>query len=497
MTEIGRHRRGAEPTADIDVRRRTRRTRRFYVLTAASTLVPGLGLIPSRRRTGWAILGSFVVATVAALGYALSKGVTTSVLETGVSRGRLTWLVPVLVVAAAAWIYGIVATARDNLPSGTRGRSRVAMLVFASLAVLLVFAPAAQATRYALIQRSLIGDVFAAIRPEGATAPRDGEDPWAGTDRVNVLLIGSDAGPDRVGVRPDSTMVASIDTQTGRTVLFGIPRNLQNIPFSDSNPLSKEWPDGYNCGDQCLMEYVWTLGEDNKDLFPGDPQPGLTVTKDAVGEILGLPIDYTSIIDLKGFTELVDAMGGVTINVKERVCIGCKIEGGVVVGTTGYIEPGVQKLNGYKALWYSRSRAESKDGDFSRMRRQRCMVGALINQVNPVSMLRRYPQLASVLRKNVSVDIPQADLPAWATLVERIQDGGSIKSLPLTDKNIDVNHPSYRTIHEMVDEAINPTPASKTSSSSPSSSTSTPSPSSTSSSTTEPTDELSDITATC
>ncbi|WP_252975858.1 LCP family protein [Janibacter melonis] len=152
---------------------------------------------------------------------------------------------------------------------------------------------------------------------------------------------------------------------------------------------------------------MWTLGEDNAALFPGDPSPGLTVTKDAVSQILGLDIDYTTIIDLKGFTELVDAMGGVQIDVKERVCIGCKVEGGVVVGTTGYIEPGVQRLDGYRALWYSRSRADSRDGDFSRMRRQRCMVGALINQVNPVSMLRRYPELAAVLKKNVAVDIPR------------------------------------------------------------------------------------------
>lgn len=291
-------------------------------------------------------------------------------------------------------------------------------------------------------------------------------------------------------------MVASVDTQTGETVLFGIPRNLQNIPFSADNPLSKQYPEGFNCGDECLMEYVWTLGRDNAELFPDDPNPGLTVTKDATSQILGLDIDYTTVINLEGFTQLVDAMGGVTIDVKERVCIGCKIEGGVVVGTTGYIEPGVQKLNGYRALWYSRSRAESSDGDFSRMRRQRCMVGALLNQVNPTSMLVRYPKLAKTLEDNVKVDIPQQDLKAWSELVLRIQDKGKIQSLPLTNKNIDVNKPDYAKIHAMVDEAINPPP--------PAPKTSTPKKTPSSTSTTEPssssttdTDELSDITATC
>lgn len=479
-------------------RRDDRLVRRFYVLTAASTLVPGLGLIPSRRRTGWVILGAFVLGLLGVGAYAVAKGVTSSILQVGVSRDALAVTVPLFVIGALAWIYGIVMTARDNLPSQVRGPRRAGMLAAASLAVLLIALPAAQATRYSVIQRGLIADVFASIRPDGAVAPGDGEDPWAATDRVTIMLVGSDAGPGRTGVRPDSTMVASIDTSTGRTVLFGIPRNLENIPFSESNPLRTIYPNGYDCGDQCLMEYVWTLGTEHADLFPGDPEPGLTVTKDAASQILGLPIDYTTIIDLKGFTELVDAMGGVTIDVKERVCINCKVEGGVVVGTTGYIEPGVQKLDGFHALWYSRSRADSRDGDFSRMRRQRCMVGALLNQVNPVEMLRRYPDLASVLRENVAVDIPQEDLPAWATLVQRIQEGGQIASLPLTNRNIDVTEPDYATIHQMVREAIDPslkpttTPADTPSSSTSSSSTTTPT-----DEPTEPTDELTDITESC
>lgn len=484
----------------LNARRKARQGRRYYALTAASTLLPGLGLIPSRRRTGWIILGGFVLTVLAVLGYALAKGVTSSVISVGVSRRALMILIPVVIIATIVWIWGIITTARDNLPEGSSGRPKIAMVVFAALAALLIFAPAAQSVRYAVIQRSLIGNVFDQFRPDGATAPGEGEDPWAGTGRVNIMLVGSDAGADRDGIRPDSLMVASINTQTGETVLFGIPRNLQNIPFSADNPLSQKYPDGYNCGDECLMEYVWTLGRDNADLFPPDVNPGLVATKDAASQILGVQIDYTTVINLEGFTQLVDAMGGVTVDVKERVCIGCKIEGGVVVGTTGFIEPGVQELDGYHALWYSRSRADSKDGDFSRMRRQRCMVGALLNQVNPTSMLVRYPALAKTLQDNVTVDIPQQDLKAWAELVLRIQEGGTIKSLPLTNKNIDVNRPDYDKIHTMVQEAIyppEPTPSTSSSTSSSSTSTSTTTTPSTSSSTTTNGDELSDITSSC
>ena len=113
-------------------------------------------------------------------------------------------------------------------------------------------------------------------------------------------------------------------------------------------------------------------------------------------------------------------------------------------------------------------------------------------------MLRRYPDLAWVLRENVAVDIPQEDLPAWATLVQRIQKGGQIASLPLTNRNIDVTEPDYGEIHQMVREAIDPnlkpttTPAETPSSSTSSSSTTTPT-----DEPTEPTDELTDITESC
>ena len=488
MSPAGSARHARQIARDLDDRRR----RRFYVLVAASTLVPGLGLTWSRRRTGLAILGAFLALLLGVGGYTIAKGVTGSVLEVGLSRSALAVVVPAVLLVAAGWIYGIVMTAGDNLPPPTAGRSRALMLLASGVAVLLVLLPALQVARYAVIQRSLLGDVFASIRPDGAAGPGEGEDPWAGTERVNVLLIGSDAGKGRVGTRPDATMVASIDTQTGAAVLFGIPRNLENVPFSPDSPLRQVYPDGYSCGDDCLFEYVWTLGTQNAELFPGDPNPGLTVTKDAAGQVLGLDVDYTAVVNLQGFTQLVDAMGGVRIDVKERVCIGCKIEGGQVVGTTGYIEPGVQTLDGFHALWYSRSRADSEDGDFSRMRRQRCMVGALLTQVDPVLMLRRYPDLAAVLTDNVTVDIPQQDLEAWAGLVQKIQDGAEISSLPLTNEAIDVTDPDYARIHAMVQRAIDPPPAKG--SSSPSSSTDGSTPSSTSE---PPAKGAEDLAATC
>jgi len=206
------------------------------------------------------------------------------------------------------------------------------------------------------------------------------------------------------------------------------------------------------------MNEVWNEGEKHKDLFPGDPMPGLTATRLALTEVLGLGIDYAVVIDIRGFSALVDAMGGVDITVKTRIPIGGKVENGQIVPGSihGWIEPGPQHMDGYTAMWYARSRATTDD--FNRMGRQRCMVCALVRQVDAPTMLERYPALAKVAKDNIYTDIPAEHLGAWAELVGRVQQEGTIRSLPFTNKIVDVTDPDYDRIHEVVRNAISPHP---------------------------------------
>ncbi len=129
-----------------------------------------------------------------------------------------------------------------------------------------------------------------------------------------------------------------------------------------------------------------------------------------------------------------------------------------------WIEPGLQHLDGRLALWYSRSRAGSDD--FSRMRRQRCVAGALMQQADPVGLLQSYPQLAKVVKDNVSIDIPREELPAWVDLALRIQKGGSIRSLPLTSNVVHPGNPDFAKIRKLVKKGLKP-PAASTVSASP------------------------------
>ena len=246
--------------------------------------------------------------------------------------------------------------------------------------------------------------------------------------RYNVLLLGGDAGADRSGLRPDTMIVASIDANTGRTVLFSLPRNLQWAPFPDSSPLKKLYPNGYWCKDQsCLLNAVYTLGTNNKKLYPGVKEPGVQATKEVIGNILGLQINYWALVDLKGFQALIDAVGGINLDVARKVPIGggTDLTTGKKFPIKGYIGPGKDlHLNGYNALWFARSREGSTD--YERMARQKCVLNAMVKQLNPLTVITKFQEIAKAGEEIVATDLPTSQI---GTMLDLAQKG---RSLPLS-----------------------------------------------------------------
>lgn len=464
-----------------------RRQRRRSLIHTALALIPGAGLLGTRyRRLGYillAVLGAMVLGTTL---FVLAKGAVSAALNVAVRPDALLTIAGLTVVGALVWIFSIILTHRGTAPRRADPQTRLGLRLFTAFICLLVALPMAQVVRYSLIQRDVVSTLFTgptvkSLTPstrQTATPDAQAVDPWEGVKRVNLLLIGSDAGDDRIGVRTDSMVEVSIDPQTGAAVLISIPRSLERAPIPAGNPLHALYPNGYYCpnakpGDECLINAIWALAEENKTLFKNNPNPGLTTIRDVIGEVTGLHVDYSTVIDLAGFQSLVNAMGGVTVNVTERLPIeGYHTSGGGVAGIEGYIEPGRQTLDGYHALWYARSRLLSDD--FSRQRRQRCLVGALIDQVNPVTMLSKYPDLARVAKDNVSTDLQVSQLPAWVDLVQRIQKG-SITSLTFSLNNLSPANPDFAKIRRMVQEAIQaPAATPSASTSAPASPTPTP-----------------------
>ena len=292
--------------------------------------------------------------------------------------------------------------------------------------------PAAYAANLALVSRDLIAGVF--DDGESATVV-DAPDPFGDKERVNVLLLGGDGGEDRDGVRTDSVIVASIDTDTGETTLFSLPRNLENLPFPEDSPLAEVYPDGFWAGteSESLLNAVYRNGPaEYPDILGPTDDPGADFLKLGVGEALGLTIDYYVLVNLDGFSQLVDALGGITVNVNYWVPVGGDPGTGAL--PNDYIEPGPDvEMDGPTALAFARGRFGLTDYD--RMARQRCTINAIIEAADPVTLLEQYQEIAETTQDIVSTDIPSRALDDFVDLAFLVKDA-NVRSV-VFDVNLD------------------------------------------------------------
>jgi polyisoprenyl-teichoic acid--peptidoglycan teichoic acid transferase len=267
----------------------------------------------------------------------------------------------------------------------------------------------------------------------------------ASDGRLNVLLIGSDEGLGRVGARPDSINVVSIDVRTGGTVVIGIPRNLERARFPSGTPAAAEFPRGFNGeGERVdwMINSTWTYGENNPELFADAEHPGLEAVRQAAEGTLGLPIHYYVVVNMEGFQELIDAVGGITIRVDEEIPYG---QQGRV------IEPGLHTFDGRTALWYARSRTGTNDYD--RMARQRCVFGAMANELDPGTVLQKFTALAGASSGLADTNIPQQQLPQLVDLAWRAKEL-PVTSLQLVPPLIIPAEPDFGVIADEVNAAL-------------------------------------------
>jgi polyisoprenyl-teichoic acid--peptidoglycan teichoic acid transferase len=126
--------------------------------------------------------------------------------------------------------------------------------------------------------------------------------------------------------------------------------------------------------------------------------------------MLGLPIDHYALVDLKGFVDIVDALGGVTVEVTKPIRVEVDRLGAEGPQPAYVIPAGRRKMGGFTALAYVRSRKTTSDYD--RMQRQRCLLGSLARQTDPAEVLRAFPKLVNVVKRSVATDIPARRVPA-------------------------------------------------------------------------------------
>jgi LCP family protein required for cell wall assembly len=189
-----------------------------------------------------------------------------------------------------------------------------------------------------------------------------------------------------------------------------------------------------------------------------------------VGQALGLHLDYYVLVNMEGFSKLVDDLGGITVNVNYWVPINGIPDSKVL--PDDYITPGPdQHLDGYHALQFARGRYGLSD--YLRMQRQRCTLNAILEAADPVTVLADYQQLAQTTQGIVRTDIPQQVLGEFVDEAFKAKKA-KISSVVFDNTVINPAYPDYGKIRSIVSAAIagpgTPSDAAATASASPSAS---------------------------
>lgn len=405
--------------------------------TILGTILPGVGLWRSGRR----VVGSLVMAVALLLVGGLAVFAATNprrLAALAVDPTMLRGIAIGLLVLAVLWVTVIGASHLALRPAHATTGQRLAGAALVGALSFVVAAPLAFSANVAYSTSGLFSTVFAdSDEGQSATEPTitNKVDPWAEKDRLNILLLGGDSGVGRntdLGVRTDTVIVASIDTATGFTTLFSLPRQTGRMPFPADSPLSTYYPNGFYDGvDGTNSDYFLSSMYRNvpqrvpPEILGKTQNLAADVMKISVGEALGLSIDYYVLVDLDGFRDMINALGGITLNVNYRIPIGGDTDR--KIPPRDWIEPGPdQHMSGNRALWYARGRYSLDD--YSRMERQRCVINAVVQQVNPQNVLLNFEKVATAGEKTLQTDVPQSMLQPMLELALRVQ-GTTMRSI--------------------------------------------------------------------
>ncbi|MGQ0844492.1 MAG: LCP family protein [Sporichthyaceae bacterium] len=383
-------------------------------------------------------IAGLVLATLVVGWFSLGRD---GIVALGLDTDKLTYFEAALGVLALGWVALFVDAWRLGRPPSLRPHHRVV----ATTASLTLMAGVATPMAYGAYLIDLQREVVTQLIVPGPTGEL-----YRG--RLNVVLLGGDGGLNRRGIRTDSISLASIDVSSGKTDMFSLPRNLQYAQFPPGTVMAKQFPGGFP--DFFFGIYTWA--QENRALFPKSVRdPGALAVQQAVAQTLGIPVHYYALVNLSGFQKVIDALGGITIRVEERLPIG----GGdnQLTGQKnpilGYIEPGLQRLNGYKALWYARSRSGAANGDYDRMGRQRCVFGALLGQADPLNILFNYQKLAGAVDNVVATDLTSGAVEDLIKVAPKAKKAG-VASIAFTNALIDAANPDLAFIRAKVASAI-------------------------------------------
>jgi LCP family protein required for cell wall assembly len=214
--------------------------------------------------------------------------------------------------------------------------------------------------------------------------------------------------------------------------------------------MAKRYPNGFDD----MLNAVYRYGIEHPEVMPGSPFPGGELIKQSFAYTIGQNIDYFVLVNLAGFEDLVNAIGGVTMTVPRALPIGGRHDAHnkVITPPTGYLQPGRRKLDGYEALWYGRSRFDSDD--YSRMARQRCLLTAIAHQASPFKVLTNFNKFASAAKQIILTDIPSQALPELFSLASKAKQAKVTDVSIVRNALFDPAHPDFAYIQQQVQAAL-------------------------------------------
>jgi LCP family protein required for cell wall assembly len=201
---------------------------------------------------------------------------------------------------------------------------------------------------------------------------RDADVDMDSSEPISILLMGVDARNGSTSGRTDTMIVATVNPETESTKMVSIPRDT----------------------------YTEIIGRGNKDkITHAYAFGGADMAMNTVENFLNVPIDYYATINFEGFEDIVDAVGGVTV------------ENDFAFSDNGYDFPeGEIEMDGEKALTYVRMRKEDPRGDLGRNERQRQVLEAVANKGQSVTSITRIGDYLDVVEENVRTNMTFEDM---------------------------------------------------------------------------------------
>jgi LCP family protein required for cell wall assembly len=371
-------------------------------------LIPGLGQLFNHRPR---LAALFLIPSVILVGLGIA------LVETG-SPARLAALIVspqvlgtllALDLLVLAWRLLAVGQAFfDRGRTGPTGRLGIIGIVVIALLVAL---PHIAIYRYGTILGDAFGRIFqdATLNEGGGGAPAP---PPNDGQRINVLLVGVDKTAERTATLTDTMIVASLDP-VGRTVsMVSLPRDMVNVPLGNGDVYGPK------------LNSLLSFADRDPKAFP---KGGMRALEDAVGALLGIPIHYYARIDFVGFIAMVDAAGGVDIDVART--LSARRYDGYGLPETGFLlTAGRHHLDGAQALAYARIRKGKTETDFTRAARQQEVIVALRKSVTAGgSLFWRLPTLLDAFANMVRTDVPTSRLPELAAIVDEVGSNAVVR----------------------------------------------------------------------